>query len=293
MSVQCHFLSTNTLQKKFFKLTTLVPIAAEMNLNIKRLQTLTASSVVDCTACGRGEGEKEGLTERRRGFTYTPWAYRDLCLRNLCVLVPWFQEENLCSWIEVVLKISPTLSYGGGVVHVTSQNHLLQGTFSPPQKQRQQNAPLYVAHIANGVASVKYLIISSSLWATWCCLKTTSEEDQCTESEADQNAGRPKCKNTLICEFPFVQQMSSTFSIRGRTSSQIHLQWRILPINTAAEWRGKHTDSSSVVQKTEGGRGGTTRGSWPFVHSDWAEPQWAGALQPHSMHDNMGLFFAD
>lgn len=139
MSVQCHFLSTNTLQKKFFKLTTLVPIAAEMNLNIKRLQTLTASSVVDCTACrrsqlfhGRGEGEKEGLIERRRGFTYTPCACRDLCLRNLCVIVPFFQEENLCSWIEIVLKISPTLSYRC----VTSQNHLFQGTFKAPQKTK-------------------------------------------------------------------------------------------------------------------------------------------------------------
>lgn len=65
----------NTLQKKkkrFFKLT-LVPIATEMSLNIKRLQTLAASSVVDCTAClvhGRMGGW--GLCREGWGFTYTP-----------------------------------------------------------------------------------------------------------------------------------------------------------------------------------------------------------------------------
>lgn len=187
--------------KKFFKLTSLVLIAAQMNLNIKRLQTLTASSVVDCTVCwrsqllrGRGEGEKEGLIERRRGFTYTPWAYRDLCLRNLCVIVPFFQEENLCSWIEIVLKISPTLSYGCGTRYITKP--FVLGHIQGPPKNRQLNAPLNVAHFANRVASVKYFIISS-LWAMWCCLKTLSEA-QCTESKVDQNAGLPKCKNTHL-----------------------------------------------------------------------------------------------
>lgn len=73
MSVQCHFLSTTLYKKKkkFFKLT-LVPIATEMSLNIKRLQTLTASSVVDCTACLVHGRMGWGLCREGRGFTYTP-----------------------------------------------------------------------------------------------------------------------------------------------------------------------------------------------------------------------------
>lgn len=195
MSVQCHFLSTNTLQKKFFKLTTLVPIAAEMNLNIKRLQTLTASSVVDCTACRHSQlfrgayREEEGLhiyTLGVQGFVFAQFTrYSPI------------QEENLCSWncIEIVLKISPTLSYGCGTHYITKP--FVLGHVQGPQKtNRQLNAPLNVAHFANIVASVKYFIISS-LWAMGCCLKTLSEA-QCTENKADQNAGLPKCKNTHL-----------------------------------------------------------------------------------------------
>lgn len=110
MSVQCHFLSTNTLQKKFFKLTTLVPIAAEMNLNIKRLQTLTASSVVDCTACqrsqlfgGRGEeggayGEEEGLhiyTLGIQGFVFAQFMrYSPILSGRKSLFLNWHCAEN-------------------------------------------------------------------------------------------------------------------------------------------------------------------------------------------------------
>lgn len=82
MSVQCHFLSTTLYKKKkkFFKLT-LVPIATEMSLNIKRLQTLTASSVVDCTAClvhGRMGGWGGACVERGGASHTHPWGrYRD------------------------------------------------------------------------------------------------------------------------------------------------------------------------------------------------------------------------
>lgn len=105
MSVQCHFLSTTLYKKKkkFFKLT-LVPIATEMSLNIKRLQTLTASSVVDCTAClVHGRMGWGGACVERGGASHThPWGrYRDSRTHsNLCISVSYFwPEKNICSLI--------------------------------------------------------------------------------------------------------------------------------------------------------------------------------------------------
>lgn len=83
-SVQCHFLSTNTLQKKFFKLTNSGSDLTEMNLNKKRLQTVTDSSVVDCTACLTillgGGAMWAGLLVRV--FTYHPRGSQDPFLHN-------------------------------------------------------------------------------------------------------------------------------------------------------------------------------------------------------------------
>lgn len=86
-------------EKKFFKLT-LVLIATEMSLNIKRLQTLTASSVVDCTAYlfhGGGLCAGLGLVQREVGLhIHTPegW-YRDLQMHlNLCIIVSYFWAEK-------------------------------------------------------------------------------------------------------------------------------------------------------------------------------------------------------
>lgn len=69
--MQCHFLSTNTLQKKqFFKLINLLQI--RLKLNKKRLQTSTDSSVVDCTACPlffeKGGGAIKDYHVKREGL---------------------------------------------------------------------------------------------------------------------------------------------------------------------------------------------------------------------------------
>lgn len=123
MSVQCHFLSTTLYKKKksFFKLT-LVPIATEMSLNIKRLQTLAASSVVDCTAClvhGRMGG---GARVERGGASHThPWGrYRDSRMHsNLRITVSYFWAEK--KYLFMILKSVQLLRCGCGSHDITKR----------------------------------------------------------------------------------------------------------------------------------------------------------------------------
>lgn len=124
---------------KFFKLTLL--IATEMSLNIKRLQTLTASSVVDCTAylfywgqgvCGVGFVQREvGLHVHILGICR--------CTQTCTSLSLTFGQKN--SKLFTIKKKSPTFICECCFHSITKNNFLIQDTLTILNKQR-LNEPL-------------------------------------------------------------------------------------------------------------------------------------------------------
>lgn len=80
-----------------------------MNLNKKRLQTLTDSSVVDCTACDTRTSLFLWVFVVRVGVLREGQGLRPVVHRiSVCPISDG--QKNCCAWFKnIVLKLTPTL----------------------------------------------------------------------------------------------------------------------------------------------------------------------------------------